>query len=262
MAATITATRWRVFKRCVIDRMPRIDQRQFFFVHVMKTAGTTFAHLLQHEFPRKAVYPCEGVDWTPPTDYGAYTSIPRLLSVSAERRATVSVYTGHFPFMVCDLLGVNVVLTLLREPVERTISALKHFRREEPYRHLALEEIYDDVQIFRFFIENYQTKVFALEPEDGQPALNCGLTMDDRRFSSALDNLGRVDVVGLTEAYDDFVDEIRHRFGWFASAPHQRVNVSRDNSPVNPALRRRIAADNAYDIALYERARVLAKRRE
>ena len=165
--------------------------RAFFFIHVMKTAGTTFVRQLQQQFPAEAIYPTRGIDWTSPTDVDAYINIPRLLSISADRRAQVQIYTGHFPFMVCDLIDPEpVALTVLREPVERTISVLKQFkRREERFRDWSLESIYEDRPIFRFFVENHQTKVFSLAPEDNEVAINCGLTIDDARFARARENL-------------------------------------------------------------------------
>jgi hypothetical protein len=155
-------------------------------------------------------------------------------------------------------------LTVLREPVARTISVLKHFKRvEERFRPCPLEEIYGDRQIFRFFVENHQTKVFSLEAADGEPAINCGLTLDDARFARACANLARVDVLGLTEAYDDFVGTARRRFGWWPDGVDLeiRTNLSTEDWDVAPAFRDRIASDNAYDVAFYEYARGLVRSR-
>ena len=174
------------------------------------------------------------------------------MALTPERRSDVRIYTGHFPFMVRDLLDPGLVtLTVLREPIERTISVLKQFkRREERFRDSSLESIYEERPIFRFFVENHQTKVFSLAPDDNEVAINCGLTIDDARFARAKHNLAQVDVIGLTEAYDDFVTEVRTRFGWWPSGldGEVRANVSTEDWDVEPAFRERIAADNAYDV--------------
>jgi hypothetical protein len=152
----------------------------------------------------------------------------------------------------------------LREPVARTVSVLKHFKRVEArFRDCTLEAIYDDRQIFRFFIENHQTKVFSLVPSDNEVAINCGLTLDDARYERARASLARVDVLGLTEAYDNFVDEAQRRFGWWAQGVDRdiRSNVSTEAWDVESSFRARIAADNAYDVALYEHARDLLRAR-
>jgi hypothetical protein len=238
---------------------------KFFFVHVMKTAGTSFVRQLQDEFAPEAIYPCRTIDWRTEHDYDAYINIPRLLAVTPERRAEISVYTGHFPYSVCDLVEPGIItLSILREPVARTISVLKHFKRVEPrFAERPLEAIYDDRQIFRFFVENHQTKVFSLVPEDNEQAINCGLTMDDARYERACRNLGDVDVLGLTEAYDDFVLAVQRRFGWWEGGAdfEVRTNVSTEAWDIEPAFRARIAADNAYDVALYDYARELVRPR-
>jgi hypothetical protein len=236
----------------------------FFFIHVMKTAGTTFVRQLQQQFPPESIYPARGIDWTSPNDVEAYINIPRLLSLSAERKSQVRIYTGHFPFMVCDLIDPELnTLTVLRDPIDRTISVLKQFkRREGRFRDSSLEAIYDDRPIFRFFVENHQTKVFSLAPEDNEVAINCGLDIDDARYARAQENLARVDVVGFTESYDVFIADVRARFGWWPKGVdlRERANVSAEDWDVEPAFRARIAADNAYDIELYEYAKRLAIR--
>ena len=47
-----------------------------------------------------------------------------LLSLSEERRRTIRVYLGHFPYVACELLGLDLTkLSLVREPVNRTVAA-------------------------------------------------------------------------------------------------------------------------------------------
>jgi hypothetical protein len=238
---------------------------RFFFIHVMKTAGTTFVQQLREQFPAEAMYPARTRDWIGEHDYDVYINIPRLLALPPERRAEICVYTGHFPYYVTELIDPNLAtLTVLREPIARTISVLKHFKRvEERFRSCSLEEIYGDRQIFRFFVENHQTKVFSLDASDNEQAINCGLTLDDARFDRACANVARVDLLGLTEAYDDFVRTAQHRFGWWPDGVDLdiRTNLSTEDWDVAPGFRDRIAADNAYDVAFYEYARSLLRSR-
>ena len=73
--------------------------------------------------------------------------------------------------------------------------------------------------------------MFALAPEDNEVAINCGMDIDDARYARARENLERVDVLGLTEAYDDFVAHVRDRFGWWPGGVDltQRENVSTED---------------------------------
>ena len=143
------------------------DSQRFFFVHIMKTGGTSLVFHLLANFAPDEVYPGER-DKRAPDDVEPYASIADVLALSPERREEVRFYSGHFPYFVRDLLGVDVAtLTLLRDPVDRTISVLRHFKRLwSRFRDSSLDEIYDDEFVFRHYIENFQTRVFALTRDD------------------------------------------------------------------------------------------------
>src|SRR5262249_24908647 len=128
----------------------------------MKTGGTSFVFHLLRQFPRDAVYPTAGLDRSSPTDVEPYLSLDDLVAVTPARRADIQIYAGHFPFMARDLIGGELTtLTLLRDPVARTVSHLKHFKRlHDRFHDLPLEEIYEDPFVFRHFVDNHQTKVF------------------------------------------------------------------------------------------------------
>jgi serine acetyltransferase len=278
-----------------------INGPRFFFVHLMKTGGTSFAFQLRKEFKPREVYPSVGFDLRDETDVAGYVSISRLLRLSPERRADIRVYTGHFPFVASELLDLDLVnLTLLRDPVDRTISLLKHFKRvSKLYRSKPLEEIYDDPFVFAHFIENHQTRLFSVTAEDkpevfgstmsywttasllglGNASLDTeaqdGIdreraiaaaepsTVDARRFEVAKAQLAKIDVIGFSEQYDEFIDELRRRFGWWPSGidTKGKVNISREAWEASAVLRQRIAADNAFDVQLYEYAKQLVNRR-
>jgi hypothetical protein len=253
------------------------EQPRFFFIHLMKTGGTSFVFQMLRNFEPDEAYP-SAIDRNSPTDVTPYASIPKLLALSPERRARIRVYAGHLPYVASDLLGIDLVrLTLLRDPVDRSVSMLKHLKRlNERHASHTLDEIYDDDQAFRAFIENYQTKVFALTAEERAAAI-AGLTdappapdnrartasIDPQRFEHAKANLAKVDVIGLNERYGDFMEELRARFGWWPEGlnRHARANVSSEDWVASPELRRRIADENPYDMEFYEYAKELVEAR-
>ncbi len=266
-------------------------RQRFFFVHVMKTGGTSFVFRLLANFDPAEVYPHEVLDRRSPTDVEPYASLADLERLSPERRAAIRVYTGHFPFMARELMGPDVVtLTLLRDPVDRTISVLKHFKRlYARYRDLSLDAVYDDPLVFRHFVENFQTRMFALTPADeprsfasavGFRALRDALeepagvavvpgprdtiVVDAARLAVARENLARVDVIGVNEEFGAFVDALRRRYGWWSAGGDfdARANVSAEPWHASDALRARIARDNPYDVELYAYARELIAGRQ
>lgn len=259
----------------------------------MKTAGTTLAIHLQMQFHGPEVYPCAGLDRDGFNDEAlyVYTSVRHLLALPPERRAEIKLYSGHFPYVASQLIEEDALtLTLLRDPIDRTISALKHFKRlHERYRDLSLEQIYDDEFIFSVFVENHQTRIFAVTPEDSPDAFSSslsfesalvglrtdpdsksaagasgsGVVLDDNRLAIAKANLAATDVVGLTSGYPEFIEELRARFGWWSEGLDTvgRANVSSEPWDVPAGLRERIAADNAYDIEFYRYAEELVAKR-
>ncbi len=187
-----------------------------------------------------------------------------------------------------------VTLTLLRDPVDRTISLLKHFKRlSKHFAPMPLEEIYEDPFVFAQFVENHQTRMFAVTENDNLDAFGSAndywgtaallgfdpgrsednqepgvvdldraiaaakeLSIDEQRFETAKQHLEMVDVVGLNEHYDAFIDELRRRFGWWPSGLNTAGRANRSDEPwgAPDTLRIRIAEDNRFDMELYEHA--------
>lgn len=144
-------------------------ERTYFFLHVMKTGGTSMLRHIVDNFPRGQAEPDLRVELeksgqgTDPT----YGSLERLASLPDERRREIRIFAGHYPFMATGLVPTEVTMTVLRDPVERTISLLRHTKRHErDKRDSSLEEIYEDPWIFPLLIRDYQAKLFALEPDD------------------------------------------------------------------------------------------------
>src|SRR5215207_2468714 len=118
---------------------------RFFFCHLQKTAGTTLIRRIRGEFPAGAVYPERSPDPRTP-DVASVISVRRLLQEWDRRGDEIRVVTGHLPLRVTELLGLEfTTMTVLRHPLARTISYLRHHRRRTPAdAELTLEEVYDD----------------------------------------------------------------------------------------------------------------------
>lgn len=236
-----------------------VDRRRpYFFIHVMKTAGSSFRQHITDNFDAAATYPDPALGWDILALYG---NIPHLLGMSAEEHRGIEVYAGHFPFVVTELLHRDLVtMTILREPVARTISYLKHAKRSEERHHdRVLEDIYEDLHVFPGLVWNHQSKIFSMTADDPLQQITDVIEVDDRRLALAKENLEKVDVVGVTEQYGEFLGEVEHRFGW-TIAPHANRNVGQSDA-VPDSLRRQIAEDNEADLELYEFACELRRRR-
>ena len=233
-----------------------------FFLHVMKTGGATFRQHVYNNYGPGEVYPDLQLDFKPDDLYRPNFRISYLFALEPARRERIRAYMGHFPFVVRELLGIDpLTLTILRDPVERTLSYLRHCKRYHPvHRDLTLEQIYADPFYYPKFIENHQAKVFSMTRADEPVSFMDEIKVDDERLRLACANLEKVDILGLHERYGEFVDAVRARLGWRIDDV-ANWHVSEDTAGVSEAFRRRIAADNAADMAFYAYARELHARR-
>jgi hypothetical protein len=230
---------------------------RYFFVHMQKTAGSELRRLLIDHFGDAAVYPTAGVDGADPVQL--VLSIDHLRERLAARGDQIRVITGHFPLCTAELIdGRLTTLTLLREPVERTLSYLRHHRENERAdRHRPLEEIYDDPLRFHGLAHNHMTKMLSLTSAEAAADLPILTSVKFTRehLERAKQALASMDAFGLQERFEDFCDELTARFGWRLGEP-EKTNVS---TPVEvpESFRARIAEDNALDVELYEFAKQL-----
>lgn len=243
------------------------------FVHVMKTGGTTLFQQLREQYG-DALWPsAQDLQFEGPRlDVRHHLSIPYLAALPEERRGAIRVYMAHLPYAAREVLppGTRTV-SVLRDPVERTISLLRQFRRRPPWlpegarrptlAEATLDEVYAHPAVFAPLVLNHQTKIFAMRRSAGAERYLDVVDVDQADLEVAKANVAALDVVGVMERYDDFLDDLQVAFGWEVDRS-VRANVTPpDDEPVGSALRERIAADNALDIALYEHAARLVELR-
>jgi hypothetical protein len=258
-----------------------------FFVHIMKTGGTSVSRLLLEHFGEKAIYP--PADAMGPTLNKMKPS--ELLELPPEQRAHIQVYSVHMPAWVAGAVAPEFCsFTVLREPVARTISHLRQ-AASTPWASESLEEIWDDPQ-WRLRLVDYQTPFFAGDerearpPEDLAPSLQAfqtelarhsrgsgnffgtlrpyfvtgvpyAMPLPDDAQHRARAQLASIDVVGVTEALGRATARLASAIG-IRLPELRRMNVTPETATVSKGLLRRIRDDMARDLELYELARELA----
>jgi hypothetical protein len=235
-----------------------VSERRFFFVHLQKTAGTTLFRRLKQQFGAEAVYPMPQYQG----NVEATLDVGLLAARFAEHRDQIRVVTGHFPLCTTELLGEDfTTFTLLREPVERTLSFLRHQREVAPeFAGAALEDIYAQPLMRDGLVRNHMVRMLSLTIEEMTDGALTEVTVDRARLDRACDNLAhRIDVMGIQEDFDAFCGALAARFGWDLG----RAHVANRTEPyeASDALRDQIARDNAMDLALYDYAVELWKAR-
>ena len=154
---------------------------------------------------------------------------------------------------------------MLRHPVERTLSFLRHQaarRQRGATEDTPLDVIYDDPFRFDAMIHNHMVRVLSLAPEEWGPGDGVLTTVPytRERLEMAEEALAGIEMFGLQTHLDEFCDDLAARYGLVLGEP-VRSNTT-DPVEVPPGLEDRIAEDNALDMELYEYAcRLYAQRR-
>jgi Sulfotransferase family len=223
-----------------------------FFIHIMKTAGSTLRRHIRQRFEDEQLYPSRSLD----SDlHEANSSVPYLLSRPPERYTQTRAYMGHFPYLVVEALNTPLLtMTVLRDPVDRVVSHLGHLRRYSPaHKDWRYEELYDDPYLGLSLLRNHQVKIFALTEADHPASYRHELVIDDARLELAKANLDAVALVGLVERFDEFLAVVESRLGWkLDRSMRRRVGGVHDHVP--GSLLKRIAADHEPERELYDHA--------
>ncbi|MGI9600804.1 MAG: hypothetical protein ACR2QE_02895 [Acidimicrobiales bacterium] len=228
---------------------PGPDNR-WFFVHVMKTGGTTVQTLFTKYHDRRNVYPCQLDE----PMFNAKMNPRFLRQLSAERLAEIHVFSAHMPAATTETLPYPTrTLTVLREPIARTVSWLRQNQRiHSP--EASLEQIYDVEAARRAYADNHQTRMFAIRPSDDVNSFTNYIEIDETRLAEAQQRLDNTDMVGFQDDLGRFMAAVADRFDYPESVVPNR-NVATGDYQVSDALVARIEEDNAADLEFYQYAR-------
>ena len=219
------------------------DADVYFFVHVMKTGGTSFIYYMQEVIGKERIYPVREAGDSTADLIRKRTRLSELRALTPGQRATLRAYSGHFPAFAAELVGATKTMTVLRDPVKRAISMLKQRqRRWAPDKSLV--ELYEDPVVFNRFVDNHQTRIFALDPSDDPASFMADVRLDRARLDAAKERLASIDVVGVQERYGQFLEAVQHEFGWPPQSRRWAANVGA-KVEIPDGLAERIAEDMA-----------------
>jgi hypothetical protein len=209
------------------------------FLHLPRTAGTTFASILRRLYGPDAVLELYGAG--PEEGWDA---------LAPEAAARIRVVTGHFAFGVHERLPQpSRYITFLRDPVDRVISHYRYVRSQPGH------DLHDAAM--RFGLAEYVESCGAYEPNNDQTRLWAGTELgpsNAEMLPAAERNLAGA-VIGLTEAFDASIVSMSRTFGWRLPF-YVRRNATPDASSgaLDPEVREHIRSRNALDAELYDHA--------
>jgi len=243
-----------------------------YFLHIPKTAGTTFNRLLEGFFDPAVV--CPAFLW--------HDLLPLLTDAKKYR-----LFRGHFYAGLERQVGMPLrVITFLREPIARCRSHYAHiFRDPTHYFHRRARELGNlaaflgdpetgpviwncqtralgmklDVPRIAGRMNSADLEALALErlietamPEDGD---------GDRLLTNAMKTLEECPCFGITERFEPSLRAICREFGWAMPSAVPRLNQNPEAISPDEEEERLLSEANRLDLRLYESACQLFERR-
>lgn len=217
------------------------------FLHVPKTAGTTLNRLIEWEYDLFEMYSLDPVFFR--------WSARHLRTLSKRRLNKIRVVKGHMLFGLHQILPRPAIyITVLRDPVERVLSAfyfIRSYKWHPLYWKFKRENWTLEDFVTRLPRDNVQCKMVAGAAYEAVYEQPCTAEM----FEQAKRNLDKhFTVVGLTERFEETLALMKLRFGWKLKF-YSRFNVTRyhpKRRDLPQAILKLISEKNTFDIMFYQ----------
>jgi hypothetical protein len=236
-----------------------VDDRVALFLHVPKTAGTTFTNCIYNNYADATPLAeedellAEGVYYY----LGGFLAAENGPSPDALRafaRPDLRAVVGHFRFGIhVHVPTPSTYLTILRGPVERTNSVYRHVQR---FEH---SEFHAEVVGGRLTIDEFVSDLGFLEVDNGQTRRVSGIRAAFGRCTASMldaakENLDQhFSVVGVQERFDEFLLVVQRALGWtdVHHVPQLVDEGRRSAAPLSDSSRECILERNELDVELH-----------
>lgn len=188
--------------------------KHLLFLHIQKTAGSTFHNILSRQYKRKNTF----------NVFHALRDPESFGKLPPEKRKELRLVKGHFPFGLHHFFEEPCeYITVLRDPTERTISHFYH-ASEDP-KHYFYETITSNKYTLADMLEkgimpnleNNMVRMFS-----GKNMIPFG-TCTEEMLETAMKNLAEsFPVIGLQSHFDAFVLQCARRYRWNRLTIHYR----------------------------------------
>ncbi len=222
------------------------------FLHIPKTAGTSFTGILIRQYGTRHVFAFTG---------DADADQARYEKLSADEKKSIRLFTGHAPLTT----GVQAadeadIITILRDPIRRVKSFCQHvFEGKSPYllgdfppEKFRLDEF---LKSGNGELANLQTKMLLSHHSSMSFPLDT-VPVSEALELASMSLFQKVTAYGLQEYFDEslifFAARMRWRTPSYTSANQMDPRRTLDFEPQHVEAIRKL---NEIDLALYELAK-------
>jgi hypothetical protein len=207
---------------------------RFFFVHIPKTAGTSFRLSLESTFEIVKDYGNNSKSTSSVVQQYSYNEND-LFQMEKQLANKQNIFlSGHTPLIkYIDFVPVENTITFVREPLEQILSHYNHY-----VSHHHFTGTLDDF-LEKPFAKNFQSKFIQMLP------------------------LGLIGFVGLTEQYDQSIEMINNQYSLDLASKKVNVNKSKQftEKVLGKDLNNKFLKNNQQDLAMYDEAIFLHSQR-
>jgi len=206
----------------------------FFFIHIPKTAGTSFRKSLEDKYAVMADYGAQSAETDPFLKGAIYTNNSPLLLKNKLKTLKDTWLTGHVPLKkYSNMVSARYIVTFVRDPVERVIS---HYNHSVSYQGFKGD--------LSSFLKGPQASNFQRKNLNPMP-------------------LGLIGYIGLTDCYDESIALINGYYELNLDAKNTNVNKSKaiEQEAISADLKKQLLEQNKQDVECVKQVRFLHKQR-
>ncbi len=254
------------------------DNDLMYFLHIPKTAGTTLIATLDSYFDHDSIFPSKV--WN------------EVLTNKSKKRKTWKLVRGHFGYNIKSISPHKpIFLTVLRDPIKRTISQIEHIRRDPRGNNWVKKNFLSPNETFDQILHNDEKNRVFRNTQTRYLGLDCDVikftrsqsskTKDDFRFDenlplfeneipiqkmlkNAMQRLGKFEFVGISEKFQESMFLLYYTFGWMPINRSWKLNVSPVKTSKKGLTQKslHILNDlNKLDTSLYEHGKKIFEKR-
>ena len=234
----------KLFQR---NNFQRDNNNWFYFLHIPKTAGTTFRYVLYDSFLQDEIYPnCYELQIKQKSKYLGWNQfkVNETQLFPAHKKWLV----GHTGFIPIKHFKYHPPLTLsfLRNPKSRVMSSIIfHQKMNRQYTKMTIDEILDKY----------------LDLEGSIQARSFGYLPKLENLKIAIKNLEKIEFLGISEQFERSLSLCNHTFNWNLKYDKPRNKGNYTSAVFSDEQINRIKQGVKIDQIVYEHALSLFEER-